>query len=309
MTTMRAVRFHEYGPPATLVIDEVDRPRAGAGQVVVRVRAAGVNPIDWKVRSGMLKDYMPVELPHTGGLDLAGVIEEVGPGVSGFAKGQAVFGRGSGAYAEYATADTATLALKPDGLSFEDAASIPIGAATAWAALFTSADLLAGQRILIHGAAGGVGGWAVQMARWKGADVIGTASTANVEFVRSLGAGEVIDYTTTRFEDVVKDVDVVFNTVGGDLNDRSWPVLRKGGVLLDITGQPSEDTARQHGVRTVPVQSNPSNEVLTTLATLIESGTVRPVITTIFPLEELEQAQTLSETGHGRGRIVVSVTG
>lgn len=309
MATMRAVRFHEYGPPTALVVDEVERPQAGKGQVLVRVHAAGVNPVDWKFRKGLLKDYMPLDLPHTGGLDLSGVVEEVGPEVAGFQKGQAVFGRGTGAYAEYALVDAATLALKPDVLSFEEAATIPVGAATAWAALFEGANIQAGQRVLIQGAAGGVGLWAVQLAHWKGAHVIATTSTDNVDFVRSLGADEVIDYKTTQFEDVASDVDAVIDTVGGELEPRSWPVLKKGGVLVEVAGMASEEMAKEHGVRVGAFTSQPTTAVLQEISTLIEAGTIHPEVGRVFPLSEIVQAHALSETGHGRGRIVVKVVG
>jgi NADPH:quinone reductase-like Zn-dependent oxidoreductase len=198
---MRAARFHEYGPAQNLVIEEVPRPEPQAGEVLVRVHAAGVNPVDWKIRRGYLKDFMPVPLPFTPGLDLAGIVAAVGPDVTTVQPGQAVFGRGSGAYAEYAIAPANALAPKPHALSFDQAATIPVGASTAWAAIFDVAGLQAGQRLLVHGAAGGVGLYAVQFGRWAGAEVIGTASAGNVEFVRSLGAQTVVDYTTP-FESV-----------------------------------------------------------------------------------------------------------
>jgi NADPH:quinone reductase-like Zn-dependent oxidoreductase len=309
MTTMRAVRFHEYGSPTALVVDEVERPQAREGQVLVRVHAAGVNPVDWKLRKGLLKDYMPLELPHTGGLDLSGIVEEVGPGVTGFQKGQAVFGRGTGAYAEYALVDAATLARKPDTLSFEEAATIPVGAATAWATLVEGANIQPGQRVLIHGGAGGVGLWAVQLAHWKGAHVIATTSTDNVDFVRSLGADEVIDYKTTRFESVVSGVDAVIDTVGGELEARSWPLLKQDGVLVEVAGMASEEMAKKHTARVGAFTSQPTTAVLTEISTLIGAGTIHPEVGRVFALSEIGQAQTLSETGHGRGRIVVNVAG
>src|SRR5580700_1407247 len=200
---MRAVRFHDYGPPSVLVVDDIDRPTPAAGEVLVHVHAAGVNPVDWKVRAGYLKQYMPVELPHTLGRDFAGTVESVGEGVSGYAVGDRVFGRGDGTYAEYAVAPIGTIARIPDGVSFDQAATLHVGGVTAWLALFDSGHLEPGQRLLVQGGAGGVGGIAVQLGHWKGAYVIATASTANVDFVRGLGADEVIDYTNVSVDDAV----------------------------------------------------------------------------------------------------------
>src|SRR6266487_589209 len=221
--TMRTVHFYAYGGPEQLVMEHVPRPEPEAGEVLVHVYAAGVNPIDWKIRKGFFKDVRPVPLPFTPGSELAGTVEALGPGVTAFEIGQAVYGRGAkGAYADYAVVPTDSLAHKPHNISFDQAASVPVGARTAWIALFSLADLQPGQRILVHGAAGGVGNYAVQLARWKGAHVIGTASFNNLEFVRSLGAETVIDYNATPFEEVAHDLDVVVDTVGGETQDRSW---------------------------------------------------------------------------------------
>ena len=306
--TMRAARFHEYGAPDVLVVDQVPRPEPKEGEVLVRVHAAGVNPIDWKLRAGYLKEFMPVQLPYTPGYDLAGTVEALGPGVTGFTPGQAVFGRGMGTYAEYAIAPATALAPKPDNISFDQAATIAIGGVTAWAGLFDSADLQAGQRLLVQGAAGGTGAFAVQLGHWKGAYVIGTASSGNVEFVRSLGADEVIDYTTTSAEGTVSGVDVVLDTVGGAVMDRSWSLLKPNGILVEVAGMPNEDAARQHGVRTSGVQAPPEiSGILRQIADLIQSGTIRTEVGAVFPLDEAAQAQALSETGHGRGRIVLHI--
>ena len=225
---MRAVRFHEYGDPSVLRVDEVPRPRPGAGEVLIEVRAAGVNPIDWKLRSGQLQAFLPVELPYVPGIDLAGTVSELGPGVLELTVGDDVFGRGQGAYAEYATAPAQSIARKPGALSFGQAATLPVGGVTAWWGLFETAGLESGQRLLVHGGAGGVGGLAVQLGRWKGAHVIATTSTANLDVVRSLGADEVVDYSASRFEDTVRDVDVVLDTVGGDVTDRIVERPQKG---------------------------------------------------------------------------------
>jgi NADPH:quinone reductase-like Zn-dependent oxidoreductase len=228
---MRAVRFHDYGPPDVLRVETGPRPEPGEGEVLVRVHSAGVNPIDWKYRAGYLKEFMPLELPHIPGFDLAGTVAEVGAGVSDLSPGDEVFGRGSGTYAEYAVAPATTLALKPAGVSFDQAATLAIGGVTAWAGLFEAAKLERGQRLLVHGGAGGVGSFVVQLGCWKGAHVIATASAGNLDLVRRLGADEGIDHTAVRFEDEVHDLDVVFDTVGGEVTERSWGVLRPDGML------------------------------------------------------------------------------
>src|SRR5580692_9627819 len=191
---MRAVRFHEFGSPSVLVVEEIDRPEPKSGEVLIKVHDAGVNPIDWKLRAGSMQQYMPVTLPRTPGLDVSGTVASVGADVSDFNVGDKVFGRGAETYAEYAVAPVATLAHIPEGVSFEQAATLHVGGVTAWLGLFDSAHLEAGQRVLVQGGAGGVGAIAVQLAHSKGAYVIATTSTANVDFVRSLGADAVIDY-------------------------------------------------------------------------------------------------------------------
>jgi NADPH:quinone reductase-like Zn-dependent oxidoreductase len=304
---MRASRFHEYGPPDVLVIDEVPRPEPGPGQALIRVHAAGVNPIDWKFRAGYLQQYMPLELPSIPGIDVAGTVEAVGEGVDGFAGGQAVFGRGTGTYAEYAVAPVTSLAIKPEGVSFDEAATIPVGGVTAWAGLFDAAGLEPGQRVLIQGAAGGVGSYAVQLVKWKGAHVSGTASAANLEFVRSLGADEAVDYAGP-VEQAITGMDVVLDTVGGEVTDRSWELLKPNGILVVVAGMPDEEAARRHGVRTGGVQAPQDiSGILKQLGELIASGRVRPEVGKVFPLEDAARAHALSETGHGRGRIVLHV--
>jgi len=305
---MHAVRFHDYGPPSVLVVETVVRPEPKEGEVLLRVRAAGVNAIDWKFRAGYLKDFMPLELPHILGFDVAGTVEAVGAGVSDFAPGDEVFGRGAGTYAEYAVAPVASLARKPANLSFDEAATLAVGGITAWVGLFDTASLEAGQRLLVQGGAGGVGGLAVQLARWKGAPVIATTSTGNVDYVRSLGADEVIDYTTTTFEDAGDDVDVVLDTVGGKVTDRSWKVLKPGGILVVVAGMPEPEKAAAHGVRTSGVQSpQDSRPVLQELATLIEAGSLVAQVGQVFPLSDAAAAHAVAETGHGRGRIVLRI--
>jgi NADPH:quinone reductase-like Zn-dependent oxidoreductase len=306
--TMRAVRFHEYGPPSVLVVDTVDRPEPQAGDVLIRVRDAGVNPIDWKIRAGYLQQYMPIPLPATPGLDLAGTVEAVGQGVTGFATGDRVFGRGAGTYAEFALAPAATIALIPDGVSFEDAATLHVGGVTAWLALFDSAHLEAGQRLLVQGGAGGVGSMAVQLGHRKGAYVIATASAANLDFLRSIGADEVIDYTTSNVEDVVHDVDVVVDTVGGEVTGHSWSPLKPGGILVTVASMADAEKAAARGVRAEAVaRSTETRPILEELGKLVASGELKPEIQQVFPFEQAGPAQAASETGHGRGRILLEV--
>ena len=305
---MQAVRFHEYGASDVLRLETAPRPEPGDGELVVRVHSAGVNPIDWKYRAGYLREFMPLELPHIPGFDLSGTVVEVGAGVSDFSTGDEVFGRGSGTYAEYAVAPATTLAPKPAALSFDQAATLAIGGVTAWASLFEAAKLEPGRRLLVHGGAGGVGSFAVQLGRWKGAHVIATASTGNLDLVRRLGADEVIDYTAVRFEDELHDLDVVLDTVGGEVTDRSWGVLRPGGMLVVIAGTPDTETAAARGVRTSGTQAPAvTSPILAKLAALVESGELDPQVGETFALADAARAHAASETGHGHGRIVLHV--
>jgi NADPH:quinone reductase-like Zn-dependent oxidoreductase len=306
--TMQAILVHNYGGPEQLKLEEVQRPEPQAGEVLIHVHAAGVNPADWKIRQGWMKDIWPMQFPYIPGLDLAGVVEEVGPGVTAFQKGQAVFGQSTkGAYAEYTTASGETLALKPKTLNFDEAAAIPAGATTAWQALFDHGELQAGQRVLIQGAAGGVGSFAVQFARWKGAHVIGTTSTAHVDFVRSSGAETVVDYTSTPVEKVVHDVDLVLDTVGEKTLESSVQAVKRGGTLVTIAGQPPEEKVKERGVRATFFSARVSSELLQTFAQLIDEGQVKVAIARVFPLRDARQAHELSESGHGRGRIVLHI--
>ncbi len=307
--TISAIQVHAYGDADQLKLAQIARPEPQAGEVLVRVHAAGVNPVDWKIRSGAMKDFMQQKFPYVPGADLAGVVEEVGPGVTAFQVGQEVFGRSSqGSYTQYGIASATSLALKPKSLSFDEAVTIPVGATTAWQGLFDHGNLQAGQRVLVLGGAGGVGLFAVQFARWKGAHVISTASTHNVDFVRSLGAETVVDYTKTSVTDEVHDVDLVLDTVGGAALNGVWPTLKRGGTLITIAGQPDEAKAKELGIRTGRFSAQVSDELLSKFAQLIEEGHVKTIVGTTFPLSEAAQAQELSQSGHGRGRIVLQVS-
>ncbi|MBA2678883.1 MAG: NADP-dependent oxidoreductase [Ktedonobacteraceae bacterium] len=303
---IQAIRVHSYGDADQLKLEHIQRPEPQAGEVLVQVHAAGVNPMDWKIRRGYFKDVMPVRFPYIPGLEMAGVVEEVGPGVTAFQKGQAVYGQSmKGTYAEYIVAGVESLGLKPQSLSFDEAATVPVGATTAWQGLFDYGKLEAGQRVLIQGAAGGVGLFAVQFAKWKGAHVLATTSSTNVDFVRSLGAETVIDYTTTALADVVQDVDLAFALVGGPALEDSLQAIKRGGTLVTIAGQPATEKVQERGVHVTSFHTQVESDLLQTFARLIDEGQIKVAIEQIFPLSEASQAHELSQQGHGRGRIVL----
>jgi NADPH:quinone reductase-like Zn-dependent oxidoreductase len=304
-STMQAIQAADYGGPEVLKIGEAPRPEPKPNEVLIRVKAAGVNPADWKYRSGIYKQFVPLTFPWTPGLDGAGVIEGVGSEVTTLKPGQAVYGIIDKPSAQYAVAPEGNLTLKPSTLSYDEAATVPVGALTAWGAI-EAIKLEAGQKVLIHGGAGGVGLFAVQLAHWKGAHVIATTSTANVDFVHSLGADEVIDYSTTKFEDVLKDLDAVIDTVGGDLAERSFGTLRKDGIYVTVAGRLAEDAGKAQGIRATNAgRAAPVN--LQAISQLLESGKLKVTIGKSFPLAQAEQAHALSQTGHGRGRIILHI--
>lgn len=315
---MQAIRVHQYGGPEQLRLERVPHPEPRAGEALIRVFAAGVLPAEWKLRQGFFHALRPAVFPYIPGSAVAGLVEEVGPHVTSFQAGQAVFGRTTnGAYATYTTiaveppaltpATFSLLARKPAALSFDEAATISGGATTAWTALFEDGCLRAGQRVLIHGAAGGVGSFAVQLAKWKGAQVIGTTSTANVEFVRSLGAETVIDYTLTPFEQVALEVDLALDTIGGETLRRSMSVVRPGGTLVSLLEEPSSELAQRYGIHAKKNATAPTSGLLVIIAQLIEEGHIKPTIARTFSLREASQAHELSQSGHGRGRIVLHI--
>jgi NADPH:quinone reductase-like Zn-dependent oxidoreductase len=300
---IKAIRFHEYGGSEKLVLETIPRPVPKANEVLIKVHFAGVNPVDWKFRAGYLKDYMPLQLPFVPGIDVSGTIEELGPEVKTLKKGQAVFGVASGAYAEYAIALAGDVTAKPDTLSFEQAATVPLGALTAWQTV-EDAGVKAGQTVVVQGAAGGVGLFAVQFARARGARVIGVASAANKDFVKSLGAEKFVDYAKGALETEIKDADAVIDTVGGETLEKSYALLKKGGVLVTVSGQVSEEKARQYGVKALGSRRGPT-EKLKMIGDMAAEKKLRTEPGKIFPLAEAGAAQDLSETRHGRGRILL----
>jgi len=309
---MNAVRIHQYGGPEVLVYERAPVPEIAAGEVLVRVAAAGVNPVDWKVRSGGSRIGAGESLPIILGWDVSGTVEAVAPDVATLKPGDEVFGMvrfpelGS-AYAEYVAAPATYLTPKPKTLTHVEAAAVPLVALTAWQALFDTLDLQPGQRILVHAAAGGVGHVGVQLARWRGADVIGTASAANADFVRGLGASQVIDYTTTRFEDVVHDLDCVLDCVGVETQTRSLSVIRPGGKLVGITGQVEPALAEARNITAQRILVHTSGEQQAQIAELIDAGELKVEVGAVFPLREARAAHELSETRHVRGKIVLEM--
>jgi NADPH:quinone reductase-like Zn-dependent oxidoreductase len=305
--TMKAVRIHDYGGPEVLKYEEIPCPQPQAGEVLIRVHAAGVNPVDWKVREG----YRSHPLPLIPGWDVSGVIETIGDGVSRLKIGDEVYSRPDisrdGAYAEYIVVRESEVALKPKSIDHIHAAASPLACLTAWQALFDEGGLKSGQTVLIHAAAGGVGHFAVQLAKWKGAKIIGTASKRHHDFVKSLGADEMIDYTTTKFEDVVHDVDVVLDTIAGDTQTRSWKVLKKGGILVSILSPPSKEEAARHEARAGHIFVQPNAEQLNEIAKLVDTGKLKAAVKNIFPLSEAAKAQELNKAGHTCGKIVLRV--
>jgi len=311
VTTMKAVRMHAYGGPEVLKYEDTPRPEPAGGEVLVRVDAVAVNPVDWKIRAGYMKPFRDYPMPLILGWDFSGVVESTGPDVRDWKKGDEVYARPDigrdGAYAEYIAVRANEIWRKPKSLDHVPASAIPLAGLTAWQALFDAGGLQSGQRVLIHAAAGGVGTFAVQLARWKGAYVIGTASARNHDFLRELGADEAIDYQTTRFEDVVRDVDVVLDSMAGETRARSWQVLKKGGVLVSILGPPSPEEAAAHGVRGTSVFVQPNPAQLRELAALADSGKLRVIVEAVLPLAEAARAHRMNETLHTRGKIVLRV--
>ncbi len=309
---MKAIRIHKYGGPRVLTYEDAPRPEPKEDELLIRVHATTVNPADWKTCTGRgfsLKGQFPVIL----GFDVSGIVEAVGSSVTGFKTGDAVFGmvdiKKGGAYAEYVTVVATNVAHKPGSLDHIQAAALPVVALTAWQALFDAGQLSSGQTVLIHAAAGGVGHIAVQLAKWKGAYVIGTASGHNENFLRKIGVDQFINYRTTRFEKVVRDVDVVLDAIGEKTQECSWGILKKNGVLVSLRNPPSlfKETAAAYGVHGKFILTQPNTEQLTQIANLVDAGYVKPFVETVLPLTEVRKAHKLNRKGHTQGKIVLRV--
>src|SRR5213080_928200 len=304
---MKAVRIERYGNEEVVEIADVDRPKPGAGQVLVKVKAAAVNPVDWKIREG-LGERCGWKPPQTLGFDVAGTVKAVGDNVEDFSPGHDVYGYlggYSGGYAEYVAAPASEFVRKPKQINFDAAAAVPVGALTASQGIFDHGKLTSGQRILITGASGAVGSMAVQLANVKGAHVIGTGSGRNEEFVRKLGADEFIDYKKAKFEEKVRDLDVVFDTVGGDTPERAFQTLKGGGFLVSTVSPPSAEKAKEFGVAVAMVQMMPKPDQLAEINRLVESGKLKVRVATVLPLAEVKKAHQLSAAGHADGKIIL----
>ncbi|HEX8705167.1 MAG TPA: NADP-dependent oxidoreductase [Myxococcaceae bacterium] len=308
---MKAVRIHEYGGPEVLRYESIPRPSPRPDEVLIRVEAAGVNPVDVAVRQGYMRTMLWNTLPLTLGWDVSGVVEQVGAHVTRFKPGDAVFAyadvKRDGAFAEYMVLPEREAALRPRTLDAVHAAAVPLTGLAAWQALVELAQLAPGQTVLIHGGSGGVGTMAIQIAKARGARVIATGSAHNLEYLQSLGADQVIDYRATRFEDVVKDVDVVLDPIAGDTMERSWQVLKKGGILVSLLDSSAPKKAEAHGVRGAWFLARPEADQLTELARLIDAGKIRVVVSEVLPLKEIRRAQELIGGKHTRGKIVLRV--
>jgi NADPH:quinone reductase-like Zn-dependent oxidoreductase len=308
--TMKAIVVHEFGGPEVLKYEDAPRPEPKEDEVLIRVMAAGVNPVDVAIRAGRF-NRGGGNLPLIPGMDVAGVVEKTGTKITKFKANDPVYAylsfKEQGGYAEFAIAKENEVSIKPKTIAFEGAAAVPLAATTAWQALVDTAKINKGQTVLIHGGSGGVGHFAIQIAKARGTKVIATASTANQDLLKELGVDQAIDYTTTKFEDVVKDVDVVFDAVRGDTLARSYGVVKKGGSIVSITGQPDQAECERRGIRGVSLMAHPDAKVLEELAQLIDAKKIKPVVSQVFPLAEAAKAHEQIATTHTRGKIVLKV--
>jgi NADPH:quinone reductase-like Zn-dependent oxidoreductase len=307
---MKAVRIRSFGGPEVLELVELEKPAPKDDEVLIKVRAASVNPVDYKIRSGTYPVVKQDQLPKVLGRDVAGEVERCGRAVSHFRQGDTVYAMldgGPGGYAEYVTVRADLVAPKPGQLDYRAAAAVPLAGLTAWQGLFDHGHLQAGQRVLIHGGAGGVGHLAVQFAKARGATVATTVGTGDVEFVRHLGADQVIDYKRDRFEDQVHDVDLVLDLVAGDTQERSWAVLKDGGTMISSLAKPSEAKARECHARAANFVAHPDRGELIEIGRLIDEGKVHPHISAVFELAEAAEAQAQLERHHAQGKVVLQV--
>lgn len=305
--------MHTRGGPESLVYEDVQTPAITPGDALIEVHAAGITPTEFTWNSIFTTRDKKERLPIIPGFEVSGKVSKVSPGVSDLAIGDEVFGLlnfwRDGCAAEYVAARASDMALKPVSLDFVQSAAIPLSGLTAWQALFDHANLSPGERVVIHGAGGGVGTYALQLAKWKGAHVIATCSKSNADLASELGADEVIDYTKTRFDEVLRGVDAVLDTVGGDTLERSWGILREGGTLITIADDAPKEKAAAFGVRGVSMLVQPSRAQLIELSRLVDSGKLRPIISGVFPLSRASEAYQKGLAGHSRGKLVLKVDG
>jgi NADPH:quinone reductase-like Zn-dependent oxidoreductase len=305
---MKAIVVEQYGGPEVLKLKDTARPQPKDDEVLIRVMAAGVNPVDAYIRAGKFGEG---KLPYIPGMDVAGVVETTGANAKKFKAGDAVYAylsfQEQGGYAESCVAKENEVGLKPKNVSYEQAAAVPLAATTAWQALIDTAQLKPGQTVLIHGGSGGVGHFAVQIAKARGAKVIATASTANQDLLKQLGVDQAIDYEKTKFENVVKDVDVVLEATRSDSMARSYGVVKKGGFVVSVTGRPDPAELEKHGLRGDSLMAHPDSKVLDELTKLIEAKKLTPIVSQTFPLADASKAHQQIETRHTRGKIVLKV--
>ena len=310
---MKAVQINKYGGSAVLEVVDIPTPTPGKGQVLVEVHAASINPFDSNLRAGYMKDMIPLELPKTWGGDFAGIVTGIGEGITDIKEGDEIYGSalvlngGSGAFAQAAVANVANASVKPKSINFEEAASLPLVGSSAVQALEEHIKLQSGQKILIHGGAGGIGSIAIQIAKAAGAHVATTVSSDDMQFVKDLGADEVIDYKTQKFEEILKEYDAVFNTVRGDTADKSFQVLKKGGIIVSMVGAPSPELAKKHEVTAIGQGTETNAKHLTRLAELVDSDKVKPQVDKVFPLDQVKEAFDHLEKASPRGKVVLKI--
>jgi len=306
---MKAIVAHEYGGPQVLKYEDAPRPEPKENEALVRVIAAGVNPVDALIRTGKYAKFFGTTLPLIPGYDIAGIVEKTGAKITKLKAGDSIYAYvlWGGGYAEYAVATEGEATAKPKSLNYIEAAAVPLVALTAWQALIDTAKLSAGQTVLIHGGSGGVGSIAIQIAKARGAKVIATASTSNQELLKQLGADVAIDYTKTKFEDVAKDVDVVVDSVGKDTLARSYGVVRKGGIIATLVAQPDQAELDKNGIRGAAISVKPNASELAEITKLIEEKKIKPVVSQVLLLTEALKAQEQAATHHTRGKIVLKI--
>jgi NADPH:quinone reductase-like Zn-dependent oxidoreductase len=305
------MRIHGFGGPEVIAADEIEPSLPDASQYLVGVKAASINPVDFKIRSGKYPAVKEDRLPYTLGRDISGVVETCGAQATAFKAGDEVFGMvgiGGGGYAEKAVVDQKAIARKPPGIDYTCAAAIPLAGQTAWQGLFRHGRLQAGQSVLIHGGSGGVGHFAVQFAKAKGARVLTTVSTAHVAFAKALGADVVIDYKTERFEDHASNLDLVFDLIDGETRERSWKLLKRGGTLVSTLTEPSQEKAKQLGLRALRYTVEADGNELAEIGKLVAEGKVRPHVEKTYPLAQASEALSAVEQGHSIGKTVLTVS-
>lgn len=308
---MKAVQIHQYGGPEELKWEDAPMPEIGPDDVLVKVYASGVNPVDWKIRQGHMKEQMQYTFPLIVGWDMAGTVEKVGDNVKDFKEGDEVYGRPdlsrNGTYAEYVAVKASAIGPKPGSVDFVTAAAIPLAALTAWQGIIDHGKVQSGKKVLIQGASGGVGMFAVQIAKWKGAFVIGTASKENVKFLEDLGIDQVIDYHEPDFEDRLKDVNVLFDTVGGEQQKKLLNVMKPDGVVVSTVGITDQSILDARGLKGVSYMATSTQADLKQLADLVDQGKLKVHISKVFPIQEAAEAHKLGEEGHTQGKVVLQV--